>query len=619
MRISNIIKKHLHHLALLSLFLLLSACTGGTEIGNPQIGTSNTFSSNAEMELYLKQQYASNIIISSPFPEDLTASPNGSGPTPDANDAINQQNPEYSQTNVQEAGVDESDQVKTDGQFLYVAGGNSVSIVRATPRDAMNRVSTIAVNGTVDSLYLYKKNLVILYVPEGSLWNISSDITGIAVGTPYWLSNNAKTGILIMDVTDPAHPARVRELRVDGSLVSSRRIDGKLHLVSQFLPRLPTLTWTYDGTEEDRMRVIAANMRALEPYTLTDLIPSCDVIGDNGAVISRAPLIRLDRFFRPANPVGATIVTISTFNLEDPLVPFNGVGIVADAHTVYASTKALYLVTHKYESNALLSVIHKFDLTAEKVAFAARGEVMGYILNQFSLGEHDDILRVATTSWTSSQPVNGVACLKTENGKLTVIGQIDNITPGERIYAARFTGARGFLVTFRQTDPLITLDLSDPTKPRIAGELIVDGFSTYIHLLDDRHLLTIGLDNGLTLSIFNVSDFSHPALTHRVSVGGASSSSEALYNHKAFTFWAYKGLLAIPVYDQPGVHSLHVYRVDAVSGIEFLGKIDDMSPCAFWWMRGVFIGESVYAVKNDFVKSAAITGIAGTVSTLALP
>ena len=234
---------------------------------------------------------------------------------------------------------------------------------------------------------------------------------------------------------------------------------------------------------------------------------------------------------------------------------------------VYAATDSLYVSNDVYtqwltmmddkQEDWQVSAIHRFHIGAEgkKAMYESTGVVPGSILNQFSMGEHDGHLRVATTRnmWDSGTIENAVTVL---NAVMDQVGQIEGIAPGERIYSARFIDDKGYVVTFEQIDPLFTLDLSDPTNPTIVGELKIPGFSTYIHPVGDGHLLTIGEETedmgdwvqtiGMKLEIFDVSDLANPQSTHKF-VFESGYYSEALYEHKAFNFHADLGLLAIPV------------------------------------------------------------------------
>ena len=234
-----------------------------------------------------------------------------------------------------------------------------------------------------------------------------------------------------------------------------------------------------------------------------------------------------------------------------------------------------------------------------------------------------------------------------KEGKLDIIGNLKDLAPGEEIYAARFMGTRGYLVTFVTIDPLFTLDLSDPTDPKVAGELKVPGYSEYIHPYGENHLLTIGKDaldvegnawyQGVQLSIFDISNFSEPRLLHTARIGDRGTTSEALGNHKAFTFWEEYGLLAIPIdlYEHQNLPTeypwqwgtltykgLYVYRVGIEGGFEYLGRIATLSGLEQYWYaygnytRGIFIDDRVYAVTSEAVRSAQVEDIPGSLESL---
>jgi inhibitor of cysteine peptidase len=621
--------------------LFTSGCSGGgTEVGNPPY----TYDAWEELADYIKGQYSETVLASIVYTDretwgaafesqDISTSPAGGV--------------DYSQTNVQETGVDESDKVKTDGEYIYVADDQAVHIVNAVPANYMEVVSTINVNGAVDSLYLYGDVLIILYTPyggEGSQWSWAVTVVDAMIGIPYWIPVQAQTGVMMMDISEPSSPEWIKEVAIDGWLVSSRITGGRLHIIQQFMPDLPPLQMTYDGTEAGKAAAIAANEQALASVTIDDLIPSYETFNAQDTPISSGRLIVPDDFCRPDDPAGGSIVSVVTFNLENMSERFKSVGLIADAHTVYASTHALYIASTQQNYNAdYKTVLHKFSLTGEDVTLEGAGDVPGRILNQFSLGEYEDVLRIATNNgkW-GIDSLNYVYCLEDTGDRLEIIGKLEGIAPGEDIYSARFIGTRGFLVTYIKIDPLFTLDLSNPYNPVVAGELKVPGYSDYIHPLGEDHLITIGkdtiLDNGfswyqgLQLSIFDVSDFENPELKYKELIGDRGTSSEALYNHKAFTFWAEGNLLAIPVdlYEHPGVpvnpydwveyiHSgLYVYRVTVQNGFEYLGCIITATGKNYpytAWLRGLFIGEDVYAVNNEAVRSANI-GDMGTVNTV---
>jgi inhibitor of cysteine peptidase len=626
----------------LPLYSSISGCAGGSDVGNPE---SITFASDEALTAYFVDQYAQ-----SAMPDRLqTESSDNDMAAPGDSDGAG-----YSETNVQEAGVDESDKVKTDGTYLYVAGDTGVDIIDTTFEDGMKKVSRIDVDGYVVSLYLYADTLIILYTPDngsGNKWAGEDDIEptdiDIGIGMPYWIPVNAKIGILIADISDPEYPLIIKNIQADGFLVSSRLTGGRLYIISQYFPDIPPLEQWYDESEEERSDAYNTNKQKLDDLTLDDFIPSYQEYDATGFMTEAGRLIATEDFLRPKDSNGGTIVSIITIDLTDLSKDFESLGFIADVHHVYASTDNLYLVSAKYnhfgdietdtETPALQTLIYQFDLAGATVRYTAVGSVPGQILNQFSLSEYEHVLRIATSTgntWDGSAE-NHVYCLNKNNDKLDIIGRIEGLAPGEKLYASRFIGDKGFLVTFVEIDPLFTLDLSDPRNPSVAGELKVPGYSTYIHQIGENHLLTIGKDvvvennsvwyQGLQMSLFDISDFANPELIAVEKIGDRGTESEALFNHKALTFRSADNLIALPVdlyehlsppstpweYGTQTFHGLYVYKITDENDFDHLGKIQ-MTPKTYdfylyqGWIRGIFIDENIYAVSANTVKVAEI-------------
>src|SRR5262249_27985778 len=255
---------------------------------------------------------------------------------------------------------------------------------------------------------------------------------------------------------------------------------------------------------------------------------------------------------------------------------------------------------------------HKFRIAAspKETRYVGSGTVPGHVLNQFAMDQWYGYLRVATTRGRVPDPNvrSSVSVLaETENGNLTRIGAIDNIAPGEDIRAVRFDDDRGYVVTFKKTDPLFVLDLYQPSRPAILGELKIPGFSTYMHRIDPEHLLSIGFDandhgdfayfDGVILQLFDVKEPTDPKLIHKEKIGTRGSSSEAATNHLAFNYFAEKGLLAIPMTicegggdgrngNELAFSGLLVYDVSVQRGFTRLGGVDHGTKganCGTWW------------------------------------
>ncbi len=540
---------------------------------------------------------------------------------------------DFSTTNIQEAGVDESDIVKNDAETIFALQDRTIHVVDASPAGELAEVATIELDFYGDSLYFNGTTLIALsqnygfYYEDDVVFEGDADAAQTStdvLGGPYF--DGAQTNIDFYDVTDPAAPTTIATVKLEGNLVSSRLIDTKLHVVTNSYPNFP-----FDLTPIN-----------LESTTVSEWIPDYQIETDAG-MVADGDVVAWPDVFRPEDPNGYSITTVVTIDVTDPTAEFASTAITADAGVIYASTEALYLTDTDYSFTDFAAqtdtIVHKLSFTETGTEYIASGIVPGRPLNQYALGEYEDHLRIATTvdDFTSASS-NNVYVMGVDGINLDVVGQVEGIAPGETIYAVRFLGPRGFVVTFKRIDPLFTLDLADPTDPQIIGELKVPGYSDHIQLLDENHLLTIGKDaqdagdfawvQGVQLSIFDVTDMAEPTLLHKEIIGGRGSSSEANSNPKAFNYYPPLNALAFPM-DEYGSETsgpefgghvftgLYVYRVTVENGFEELGRIsssdglqeDDCFFGYYGFTRGVFIDDTVYAVRGDGVKAALVEDV----------
>jgi uncharacterized secreted protein with C-terminal beta-propeller domain len=560
---------------------------------------------------------------------------------------------DFSETNVQEAGVDESDFVKTDGQHLYILSEDKIRIVTADPAQPQ-QVGTIPVNGFGDALYLHGDLLIALTNRNNFIFfddlpgPLPPELIRNAQGADAIIEDFApQTQITLVDVSDPANASVIKTIDMEGSLNTSRLIDGHLHVILNLYPNLPS----------------PLTASEIDDVDLATILPEYAEKSGDGTVI-RDNMVQVTDTFHPIDFDGLGMTVISTIDLGALDEAPKTTAVMADVATVYASTQSLFLTDANYNFFGNMretTDLYKFSLTGEEPALVAAGTVKGRLLSQYSLSEYQDHLRVATTSrdngsggpavdFAPPTPQNNVYVLDTVGDELTVVGSIENIAPGEQIFAARFVGPRGFLVTFVQVDPLFTLDLAEPTNPQIVGELKVDGVSDYIHLLDEDHLVTVGraatpqgdfaLFRGVQLSVFDVTDFANPAQQHSVEIGNRGTSTEVQYNPKAFTLFGDPSLLALPIdlYENtgpdptdPGVEifgfgqfnfaGIYVYRVTVEDGFDFLGRVSTTSDAIGFYgtgKRGVFIGDHLYAVTGQLVRVVPINDINAEAATLVL-
>ena len=460
----------------------------------------------------------------------------------------------------------------------------------------------------------------------------------------------------------------VGESYLPGEYRGARRLGPAVRIVT--FRRMGALPWGLRGFVEgvdEQLRMDRPTVEALfrvarehnnlliRARPLSHWLPPTDVqLGNGQAVESRVDCTELLASSAPEAP---GFLTVATLDLRKPKERPARTTVIAGANTLYASASALYVATptsSDFSSSwADRTVVHKFDTSRpEGVTHLASGVFEGNVLNQFSLDEHDGHLRVATSGISRddglNMQVNRIQVLRQQGSNLEVVGKTGALAAGESIMSARFMGPRGFVVTFRQIDPLFTFDLSNPANPRQVGELKVPGYSTYLHPLGANHLIGLGLHvpapgpwqpdsapTGPKLSIFDVSDFAHPREVSSM-VLSAGGSSTALHDHRGFTFMADKNLLALPlerVRTELGsnayfAHELHVLTVDAGKGFTRLGAMEmtDLLRHTHGWAtvggvdRSVIATDErgqhfVYAIASGGLRVAPLTDLAHPVAS----
>jgi uncharacterized secreted protein with C-terminal beta-propeller domain len=348
-------------------------------------------------------------------------------------------------------------------------------------------------------------------------------------------------------------------------------------------------------------------------------------------------LVECAGVYNPAQVGDPGLVVVAALDMNDALRPVTTTGVLGGGMQLYASKQSLYLAqsswawTWKNEGADVKTHVHKLKLDPKGGApvYLASGVVPGWLLNQFSMSEQADHVRLATTesTWRNQAGGNNVFVMKQVGSELVVVGELRNLSPGEQIYSARFLSYRAYLVTFERIDPLHSIDLSDPTKPVELGELEVPGFSTYLHPVEGGYLLAIGDDGkqNVQLSFFDVRNPAKPLRlhAHTVAVGDWGSHSAAMYDHHAFTYHPNKKILAIPINVYSSGHyftGAMVFRVGPENGFEPLGRVDhsdiaraascpqwstdEQSRCYDeyrWWAnmrRSIFIEDYLYTLSS---------------------
>ena len=373
-----------------------------------------------------------------------------------------------------------------------------------------------------------------------------------------------------VDVSDPAKLRLVRTLTLDGSYVAARLVGSAARIVvSAQLPAALPFKQPTDGTPEAVAAAKRQNEAVLARSKVASWLPSYRIKRAGAKPGKARPLVQCRHVRRPTAFSGLGMLTVLTVDLTKGLQPVDSAAVMTDGRIVYASPESLYVTTERWadrpdpdkpneEQAGAQTEIHKFDISSPiKTHYRGSGKVSGYLLSQWSLSEYRGVLRVVSTespAWwgAGGETESFLTTLRPSGGNLVQAGRVGGLGKGERVYSVRFVGDTGYVVTFRQVDPLFTLDLSQPERPRVLGELKIPGYSAYLHPIGDDLLLGVGQDVdeksgrplGTQLSIFDVSDLRKPTRLHTQHLG--QGWSEAEHDHHAFLFWPRTGLVMIP-------------------------------------------------------------------------
>jgi len=484
-------------------------------------------------------------------------------------------NSDYSETNVQVEGVDEADIVKTDGEYIYIVSGGNITIVKAVPAEEAQVRSKIILDGYVTGIFVNGDKLAVF---ESDYGVFPLYETGVAVDSSSGSEavNEAKTddepvsvpepvngttpvevpprdpepitiqpiiydppttSIKVYDISNKENPVLTRNFSVDGNYFGSRMIGDYVYVVA-------TQYTFYIETDVFLPRVHSDNE--------TEVIPADDI------------------YYYNVSDTSYSFTTIIALNIQDDTQePTHETILVGGTSAIYVSQNNIYLTFPDYnwqENETMKTAIQRITIDKQAITPAASGEVPGYILNQFSMDESSGYFRIATTTnnfgWRTfaeqeqQQSKNNVYVL---DMNLNVVGKLEDLAPGEQIYSTRFMGNRGYIVTFRNIDPLFVIDLTDPTAPKVLGQLKVTGYSGYLHPYDENHIIGIGKETmynakedfawyqGIKISLFDVSDVSNPVEVAKYEIGDRGTDSPVLGDHKALLFDRERNLLVLPV------------------------------------------------------------------------
>jgi inhibitor of cysteine peptidase len=548
---------------------------------------------------------------------------------------------DYSKTNVQVEGVDEADIIKNDGKYIYIVNQDRLVIVDAYPATKTEVVYEETIEGRPQNMFVNDDKLVLFIELDSQQLSIQPfDF----MPRPRYVQS---TRIVVYDITDKTKPVIVDDYKLTGDYFQSRMIGDYVYFVvkdnvyyyDNFID-MPMIEngvgsivrpeiFYFDNPEDNYVFHTVGSFKihdedSMDAKSFLMGYSNTLYVSEKNMYISYQKNVpwryredqKEERFFDVVVPLlpdyeKNKILEINNGDDESYEKWMQISVVMQDMYDELEDKEADKLVDlidealveydMKKEADRRKTVIHKIKISKGDIEYETSGEVSGYLLNQFSLDENDNNLRVATTTnfWsrgTGSVQYNNVYVLDED---MKIIGSLEKLAPDERIYSTRFMGDRLYMVTFKRIDPLFVIDLSDPEDPSVLGELKIPGYSDYLHPYDENHIIGIGKETdtnewggtsikGVKLSLFDVSDVNNPKQIDKYEIGSSGTDSEALRDHKAFLFDKEKNILVIPVrevkeeryydndlryYQQRVWQGAYVFGLTPKDGFEVKGKI----------------------------------------------
>lgn len=592
---------------------------------NVQPSAMRTFSSYDELNAFLVNNAnretnqapgtLAPTILPTPMPMPTTLPQSGAEANTANVDSSGKAIGEYSITNIQVAGVDEADQVKTDGKYIYTITNDVVYILDAgvtNPQDA-KVLSKIATNNTyLAGIYISddSNKLVILGNKYIDYVSIVEKDTALIL-PPYWSSPSSF--VKVYDISDKASPILVRNFTISGNYFNSRMIGDYVYTIiteSVYLKNDGTVNLPIVSTEIKTTNIDASRILYVDSY---------------------------DTYY--------TYTTVFSFNIKDNTqAPSNTTIMMSGTNEMYVSANNIYIVSPTWSSeNQQTTNIYRVSINQATLEAQAKGSVWGNPINQYAMDEYNGNFRIATTMWFTdnattsdgavfkvSRQMNNIYVL---NADLNVIGKLEGFKMDERIYSVRFAESKCYVVTFKQIDPFFVIDMSNPAAPKVAGELKIPGYSSYLYPIDENHIIGLGKENStLKLSLFDVTNVNAPAEIAKYIVEAQYSDSVALYNPHAFVFDAQRQLLIIPVSINDGKiiplieratidgttsieadnwQGVYIFNVNSANGFTLKGSVTQVEGDGnLWIQRALYIGNTLYTISDSRVQLNSLDNFA---------
>lgn len=499
-------------------------------------------------------------------------------------------------TNVQEAGVDEDDSVEAGPGRLLILSDSVLRYVDVTTGSPVLRGTT---------RFDFDAGTILAGADRVLVVGTETDV------------DSPRVVVAEVDVSDPDSPHVGASVRVEGTLTAARASAGVARVV---VDTDPDIAFVSPGSGRRGGNTAAeANRAAVDASTLKDWLPE----------VEGAPAPACNRVMVPREFAGTGMLTVLSLDLEGPLRVLDQTSLLTRGEIVYQSASTLYVA----KPSATSTTVHAFDVTGRDAAtYQASGRVDGRVDDRWSLSESADVLRVVTTDTSTPGHASSLTTMRREADRLVQAGRVGGIGHNEQVKAVRFVGDTGYVVTFKRTDPLWVLDLRDPERPRVAGELHVPGYSNYLHPVADGTLVGVGQDAdpqtgrplGLKVSSYDVSDPGHPKQTASWSAGPAMSSPAEDDPH-AFLWWEPTGTVAVPLSSggerevapadvMPTPHATETVVLNADHGtLEATGRITCPTGSTYAeTQRSAVVGDVLFAVCTGGVSGYRLDGLTPT-------
>ena len=590
-------------------FMINNAQTNQSTLSNENDLNLKQFNSYSELESYLRES-TNNNNYGTGGGDGMAVSASAGAPTAfgakSESTSFDSFASDYSQTNIQVEGVDEIDIVKNDGKYIYTANQNKVVIVRAYPADSMDIVAELEFDNYVNGIFIQEGRLIVIESSYGYYYGVYAgaelDVATEKSAASTILapeSTLSEVRVHIYDTRDKliSNPELLETFAIDGSYYTARLTQGNIYVIGTKYAGTANPIIPYFKAGDQIESVSASKIYYPGYYYDSNLvftsIMAIDVdnleykgdvfltgqnsviyVSQNAIYLTSSKTYDYNSFQEDALKINVEILPgefkeraqgIYDSN-EEYYIKYDKIALITQDYFNRLSTEEKKTfgdkqteaytdyyreVSKKYEK----TIIHKIGIDGLDIAYSGTGEVSGYVLNQFSMDERNGYFRIATTNGNIFGAIESSSnSLYVLDEDLEIVGSVEDIAPGERIYSARFAGDKAYMVTFRQVDPLYVIDLSNPKNPKILGYLKVTGFSNYLQPIGDDLLLGIGREanlegrsQGLKISLFDVSDFANPVELDKYVVESDWSYSEAEYEHKAVFFDDSRDLLVIPV------------------------------------------------------------------------